>query len=112
MQVSSLQKIDRWLGVPLCFVLTIVRRIFGRELKGPQPVKYILIVKLAEQGSTVLAHSAIRRAVEMVGSQNVYFIVFDENRFILDALGLVPEKNVITISFKTFPDMVRTAFAA
>src|SRR5687767_348358 len=112
MQVSSLQKIDRWLGVPLCFLLTIVRKIFGGELKGRQPVRNILLVKLAEQGSTVLAYSAIRRAVDMVGSENVYFIVFDENRFILDALGLVPEKNVITISFKTFPDMVSTAFGA
>ena len=31
------------------------------------------MVKLAEQGATVLAYPALRRAVEMVGRENVYF---------------------------------------
>jgi ADP-heptose:LPS heptosyltransferase len=54
-------------------------------------------VKLVEQGSTVLACSAIRRAVNLVGRDNVYFLVFEENRFILDAMGLIPFENVIAI---------------
>jgi ADP-heptose:LPS heptosyltransferase len=54
-------------------------------------------VKLVEQGSTVLACSAIRRAVDLVGRDNVYFLVFEENRFILDAMGLIPFENVIAI---------------
>jgi ADP-heptose:LPS heptosyltransferase len=33
----------------------------------------------------------------MVGRENVYFIVFEDNRFILDAMEIVPEGNVITI---------------
>jgi ADP-heptose:LPS heptosyltransferase len=57
----------------------------------------ILFVKLAEQGSTVLAFAAIRRAVEMVGRENVYFAVFAENRFILDVLDLIPPGNVFAI---------------
>jgi ADP-heptose:LPS heptosyltransferase len=52
---------------------------------------------LAEQGATVLAYPAIRRAVEQVGRENVYFVVFSENRFILDVMEVVPEENVITI---------------
>ena len=58
---------------------------------GPrEPLRRILFVKLVEQGSSVLACSAIRRAVELVGRENVYFLVFEENRFILDAMGLIP----------------------
>jgi ADP-heptose:LPS heptosyltransferase len=34
----------------------------------------------------------------MVGRENVYFVVFDDNRFILDAMELIPENNVITIA--------------
>jgi hypothetical protein len=34
---------------------------------------------------TVLGYPAIGRAIEMVGPEHVYFIVFDDNRFILDA---------------------------
>ncbi len=49
-------------------------------------------------GSTVLAYTAIRRAVEMVGRENVYFVVFAENRFILDLLDLIPPENVFAIN--------------
>jgi ADP-heptose:LPS heptosyltransferase len=112
MKVSSLQIIDRWLGIPLCFGLSLLRKIFGRKIAGVQPARKILFVKLAEQGSTVLAFGAIRRAVEMAGRENVYFIVFDENRFILDALGLIPKENVITMSFKTFGGLIGSSLKA
>ena len=57
-----------------------------------------LFVKLAEQGATVLAYPALRRAVEAVGRENVYFFVFEENRFILDAMDIIPRENVIAVS--------------
>jgi ADP-heptose:LPS heptosyltransferase len=78
--------------------LTLARKLLGSPpLANPARPRSILFVKLAEQGSTVLAIPTIRRAVEMVGRQNVYFLVFEENRFILDVIGLVPEENVVTI---------------
>ncbi len=100
--ISSLQRTDRWVGAPLCAILTLLRRIFesaGRP--GPRRVRRILFVKFAEQGSTVLTYPAILRAVEMVGRENVYFIVFEDNRFILDAMEVIPDGNVITIATKS-----------
>ena len=97
--IPTLQRTDRWVGVPLCAILTLLRKIFesaGRP--GPRQVRRILFVKFAEQGSTVLAYPAIRRAIEMVGRENVYFVVFEDNRFILDAMEIIPEGNVITIA--------------
>jgi ADP-heptose:LPS heptosyltransferase len=96
--VKAMRWLDQWIGVPLCLVLTGVRRLtdFQRQKPAP-PVRAILFVKLVEQGSTVLACSAIRRAIELVGRDNVYFLVFEENRFILDLLGFIPPENVITI---------------
>jgi hypothetical protein len=52
--ILTLQRTDRWVGAPLCAILTILRRIFesaGRP--GPRQVQRILFVKFAEQGSTV-----------------------------------------------------------
>src|SRR5881392_4020368 len=98
-RISTLQRTDRWVGAPLCAILTLFRRIF--ESGGPsgrRQVQRILFVKFAEQGSTVLAYPAIRRAIEMVGRENVYFVVFEDNRFILDAMDVIPEGNVITIA--------------
>jgi ADP-heptose:LPS heptosyltransferase len=113
MNIPKLQTIDRVVGVPFCFFLTILRRLFSRHREpGPSLVRNILFVKLAEQGSTVLAIGAIKRAAELVGKENVYFIVFEENRFILDLLELVPEKNVITLSSKSLTGLATTTLRA
>jgi ADP-heptose:LPS heptosyltransferase len=97
--ISTLQHTDRWVGAPLCAILTLLRKIFeSAGPPGPRQVRRILFVKFAEQGSTVLAYPAIRRATEMVGRENVYFVVFEDNRFILDVMEIIPEENVITIA--------------
>jgi ADP-heptose:LPS heptosyltransferase len=113
MNVKALQRADQWLGVPLCFGFSFVRALLGRSAPDcSRPPRSILFVKLAEQGSTVLAYAALRRAVEMAGRDNVYFIALEDNRFILDLMGVIPEKNVITISFKNVPTLLRSAVAA
>lgn len=102
LDTSKLQIIDRLVGVPLCASLTLVRRLTGGRFV-PERVEVprkVLFVKLAEQGSTVLAYPAISRAIQLVGRENVFFLVFEENRFILDAMGLIPPENVITIRHK------------
>src|SRR6185503_15698228 len=101
--IPTLQRADRWVGGPLCAILTLLRKIFestGRP--GSRQVERILFVKFAEQGSTVLAYPAILRAIEMVGRENVYFVVFEGNRFILDAMEIIPDGNVITIATNSF----------
>ncbi len=99
MNVKALQRADRWLGVPLCFGLTLLRSLFGRRAPDcAQPPRRLLFVKLAEQGSTVLAYPALRRAVEIAGRDNVYFITFEDNRFILDVLNVIPDSNVVTVA--------------
>src|SRR5215471_637398 len=96
---STMRQVDKWVGVPVCVALTAVRRLLGflgRDT-SEKPPQRILFVKLVEQGSNVLACSAIRKACELVGRENVYFLVFEENRFILDAMELIPSTNVIDI---------------
>ncbi len=95
----TLQRTDRWVGGPLCALLTLFRKIFESAARPEsREVERILFVKFAEQGSTVLAYPAILRAIEMVGRENVYFVVFEDNRFILDAMEIIPDGNVITIA--------------
>ena len=111
--IRTLQRTDRWIGAPLCALLTLLRRIFGSTARrGARQVQRILFVKFAEQGSTVLAYSAIRRAIEMVGRQNVYFVVFEDNRFILDAMEIIPDGNVITIATKSVFELATGALRA
>jgi ADP-heptose:LPS heptosyltransferase len=99
--ILTLQQADRWVGAPLCAILTLFRRIFeSTRRSGARRIQRILFVKFAEQGATVLAYPAICRAIEMVGRENVYFVVFEDNRFILEAMKIIPIGNVITIATK------------
>ena len=103
MSPQTVRRFDVWLGKPMCFVLTVLRKLaspLARLRKERGPAKKILLIKMIEQGATVLAHRAIVRAIEKVGRQNVYFWVFEDNRFILDLLELVPLENVLTIRTK------------
>jgi ADP-heptose:LPS heptosyltransferase len=111
--ISTLQGTDRWVGGPLCAILTLLRKIFesaGRP--GPRQFQRILFVKFAEQGSTVLAYPAIRRAIDMVGRENVYFVVLEDNRFILDAMEIIPDGNVITIATNSLFGLALSALRA
>jgi len=102
LKIKTMRLIDHWVGRPICFVLTVVNKLIGIFVTPKAPAKFnsILFIKLAEQGATVLADSAIRKAIEMVGKENVYFLVFKQNRFILDVMNLIPAKNVLTIDEK------------
>jgi ADP-heptose:LPS heptosyltransferase len=111
--IPTLQRTDRWVGAPLCAILTLLRKIFGSAGRsGPHQVRRILFIKFAEQGSTVLAYPAILRAIEMVGRENVYFVVFEDNRFILDAMEIIPDENVITIATKSLFGLASGALRA
>jgi len=115
LNTQVLQKVDRWIGIPVCGILTIVRRLLDAlrpaQTEASKPRK-ILFVKFAEQGSTVLAYPAIAQAIRMVGRENVYFVVFVENRFILDVMDVIPRENVITIRHDGMVDMAMQALRA
>jgi ADP-heptose:LPS heptosyltransferase len=102
-KAQTLQRIDRYAGVPVCFLLTLLRRVGslmpGRPNLGPGTD--ILFLKLSEQGSTVLACDAVRKAIDRVGRSRVHFLTFEENRFIVDVLGLIPPENVLTIETRS-----------
>src|ERR1700720_2605430 len=114
LDTHKLQFIDRWIGMLVCGILSLIRRLSGLPGTGNvarKPTK-ILFVKFAEQGSTVLAYQAISRAIGLVGRENIYFLVFQENRFILDLMNLIPKENVITVSHKNLLDAGLNALRA
>ena len=102
MKITTLRRLDSLIGLPLCVLLTAVQHIgsFFKKQKETE-ISKILFVKLAEQGSTVLAADALDFAASLVGKQNLYFLAFEENRFIVDAMELVPPENVIVIAHKS-----------
>lgn len=110
MKPETIRIIDVWVGRLICFTLTLLRRLtdaLPRRADNHHTVQRILFIKLIEQGATVLAYSAIQRAIRMVGRVNVYFCVFEENREILDILNLLPPENIFAVRHKRFMMFLR-----
>lgn len=114
---KTIIKIDRYAGIPLCFLLTgfaRIRNLIASKASDPHIPKKILFLKLTEQGASVLAHSAIKRAEDIVGRGSVYFCVFRENRPILDLMGIIAPDNVFEIRQESLVrfclDMLRFLF--
>lgn len=95
MRPYTVKLVDKYFGSIICFLLTIIwttKKLF-KNYKVEKPHK-ILFIKLIEQGATVLAVPAIKKATEIVGKNNVFFCVFDENRPIIDILNIIPSENI------------------
>ena len=113
MKPETIRIIDIWMGRMICFALTVVRRVtdaLGTADRKDRPAQKILFIKLIEQGATVLANSAIVRAIDMVGRNNVFFCVFAENREILDIMNLLPPENIFPIRHKRFTEFLWDIF--
>ncbi len=109
MKPETIRKIDNWIGKAVCFHLTCLRRLAAifSQVEAPPPPKKILFIKLIEQGATVLAGGAIQRAEAMVGRANVFFLVFEENKAILEIMDLIPRENILSIRNEGFPSFLK-----
>lgn len=104
MRATTIRFLDYWLGVPACALLTLLRGLASAAASEGKPARpqKILFLKFIEQGATVLAQDAIRRATQVVGRDNLFFCVFESNRAILDLLDTVPAGNIISIRDQRF----------
>jgi ADP-heptose:LPS heptosyltransferase len=96
MKVDTMRKIDYYIGVPLCFVLTLwfgLVHVFS-PIKRKTPRK-VLLIELSEMGSAILVDPAMRK-LQQHGAE-LYFLIFKKNAASLRLLGTVAENHVFTI---------------
>jgi ADP-heptose:LPS heptosyltransferase len=92
-----MRRIDRFAGIPLCFLATIVLKLWWRvRHRSLRPIRRILFVELSEMGSTILADPAMRKAREWTGAET-YFVIFANNADSLAIMGTVARRNAFTI---------------
>ncbi len=102
MNVDTMRAVDRWIGVPSCFVLTQIRRLFRRRQEARQSAHRILFIELSEMGSTILADPAMRKVQQRIGAE-LYFVIFERNVGSLGFLKTVPDANIFTIRDDSIP---------
>jgi ADP-heptose:LPS heptosyltransferase len=101
MSPDRMRHIDHWVGVPVCWALTVARRIRaalgGRRALPPDPPRSVLFVELAEMGTTVLAYPALQRLKERNPDAQVFFLIFKHIAESILTLDVLPETHVFTI---------------
>ena len=119
MNLDSMRAIDKWVGIPACFFLSVGHKILTRfNYKGEHQRKRhatpekILFIELSEMGSSILAYPAMKYAVEQYPRAKLYFLIFEHNRFSVDVLSIVPPVHVITINIRSPFRFIFTTLAA
>lgn len=107
-----MRKIDYWAGKLLCFILGLFS--FARYRSATKPssdaVQNILFVQISEIGSAVLADPAVRHAQANFPRAKVHYLIFEKNREIIEILGSVEKRNIITIRDTGILAFVRDCF--
>jgi ADP-heptose:LPS heptosyltransferase len=100
MNVDLVRRIDKFIGIPLCFLLTVCRKLFFFLTHKDRKIllRRVLIIKLSEMGSTVLAYPAFLALKRANPEIQLYFLVFDENKSVLEVLDVVNPENIYIIS--------------
>ena len=94
-----MRRIDRFIGIPLCFMLTLIHKfikIFKKSASMDLP-KNVLFIEMSEMGSIVLAYSMFKKTQQLYPEADLYFLTFEESRYAVDILDIILPDNVITI---------------
>lgn len=100
MQLKTMRRIDRWLGIPLCWLATCMLRIAhglsNKQANFTIPAQRVLFLELSEMGSAVIAEPALRRVRDSLGAQ-LFFVIFARNVESLRLLKMIPTENIFQI---------------
>ncbi len=100
MNISFMRTVDRWVGIPLCLLLSGARALkqgFRRPTPASSP-RRVLFLEISEMGSMVLAYPLFKKTMTLFPEAEMFFLTFQQNRHAIDMLGIFPEKNVYTLN--------------
>ena len=105
MNIRLYRLVDRFLGPPICAVLSAVHRITRGPVASTPPRK-ILVILLSEMGTMVLAIPMFTHLKKQYPEATFHLLLSPRNREGVDLLGVVPAENVITLDDRTLPSFV------
>jgi ADP-heptose:LPS heptosyltransferase len=104
MKVSTMRAIDKWVGIPVCFIISPFRWISDtiRSAKRRKPnLDRSLFIELSEMGSAIIVDPAMRK-LQREGKGEIYFAIFKKNYKSLEILQTVPESHVFKMNADNF----------
>lgn len=108
MNVDTMRHIDYYVGVPLAFGATVVKKIMDFFLPPKRiKAKNVLLIELSEMGSAILVDPAMRKLKKNIEGE-LYFVIFSKNKPSLQLLGTVKEENIFTIDEDSLVGITQT----
>ena len=106
-----MRRLDRWLGIPICFALTVASRLASllssRSARTVAKPRKVLFIELAEMGTTVLACPAVHRLRTAQPDCQVFFLLFKQIEDSVKVLKVVPDAHVLTIDPSSLGSLLR-----
>jgi len=109
--IGLTRRVDRWVGVPLCRLLSLVPGSRRKPRSGGS-VGRVLVIMLSEMGSQVLAVPMFRELRRKYPGATLHALVFEKNRELLELLDVVPAENIVTIDDATAGRFVSSSMGA
>ncbi len=97
MNVDTMRAVDKWAGIPLTFLLTLLNRLI--TLVRPtrtRPIQRILFIELSEMGSTILVDPALHKAKKEFDAE-LFFLIFAKNKGSLGLTATIAPENICTL---------------
>jgi len=111
MKLEFQRKVDRIIGVPICWLLSVFAKAKKRSPAEKRP-NSILVILLSEMGSLALARPMVEHIKGKYPDCTLHTMLFEQNREFLDVLDMIPSENVITLSNASFLKMAVTGIRA
>jgi len=95
-KVDSMRKIDRWVGVPLCYLMSIwvwLKEKLTFVKKEKPDLNKTLFIELSEMGSAILVDPAMRK-LKNEESGELYFAIFENNAKSLEILNTIDQDHI------------------
>ena len=112
MNIAVQRWIDRWVGIPLCALVSVVDALTSSRQQVPAAPRAIVIILLSEMGSLVLAHDMFARLKTRYPSAELHVLLFGKNREILDLMQVIKPENVHTVDDKSLPGLLSSLWRA
>ena len=112
MNVNTMRKVDQWVGVPLCFIISpfcwLADLLRSAKTKKPD-LSRTLFVELSEMGSALIADPAMRK-LKRESNAELYFVIFKKNYKSLEILNTIPADNIFKMNADNFLSLIADVF--
>lgn len=97
MTIQTMREVDRLVGVPLCMMTGLLRKVLKkRTIRPPQEAERVLVIKFFGLGSILFATPALALIKKSLQHAKISFLSFEANQGLLERLPLIDE--VLTIN--------------